>query len=94
MEQVKWSKLESVYKRWMDSNKEYLWQCYPSGCSDAKYKAYSYCQDLMRKYDGRGGVIISHNGWMFTFGFVGQYDGKVAFFYITKEHEYVAIIGE
>lgn len=57
--------------------------------SVAKQRAYDYCLDLMREYDGEGGRITGRNCMVFSFAFRGTYEGKPALFYITRDYDRV-----
>lgn len=64
-----------------------LSDCY-NRYSEAKEAAYDYCLDLVNRYNGGWSYrIISYNTTMFTFGFIGEIDGKPAFFYITRDYD-------
>lgn len=63
--------------------------------SDRKFRAYCYCRDIQRKYDGRNGAIVSHNTQMFTYGFyfdtIDEETAEVSatyFYYITPTYDY------
>ena len=84
--------LNKQYNEYFKSSKRELSQCY-NNYSIAKGRAFDYCLELVLKY--QGGVtyrIISYNQTMFTFGFIGQYEGKKAFFYITKDYDRVMLL--
>lgn len=55
--------------------------------SSAKARAWDYCIDLMKEYDGNGIVILGHNCMTFSVGFIGYIDGLKHFFYITRDHD-------
>lgn len=84
--------IKNAYARYLNENGYFsLRECYKT-YSYAKEKALNYCYDLMKKYNGYGGFIISYNIFNFTFGFIGEYEGKKAFFYITKDYDRVLIL--
>lgn len=57
--------------------------------SESKLIAYDYCLYLKDKYKGYHGKIVSHNTFIFTYGFICDINGKRHFIYITPEHEYM-----
>ncbi len=70
-----------------------LWDVY-GRYSNAKEWAYDRCRQIMYKYNGKGGVIMTHNAQIFTFAFIGDNPetGEAAFFYITPNyHRYINI---
>lgn len=69
-----------------ESNLYSLSNCYLKA-SDNKESAYDYCVNLMQKYNGENLRIISYNTFSFSAGFIGEYNGKRAFFYITKDYD-------
>ena len=68
-----------------------LRECYTTW-SNAKDNAFKRCRDLYMQYKGMDFKIISHNLNEFSVGFVGEYEGQKAFFYITKSHTRVCYI--
>lgn len=83
--------LEAIMQKWEKSYYYDLYDCY-SNYSIYKTRAFKYCLDLMKKYKGSNGKIISYNTMAFSFGFIGEYEGKKAFFYITKDYDRVLIL--
>lgn len=65
-----------------------LSDCYKKA-SVAKQRAYAYCRDLQRKYNGYDFRVISYNTFMFTVGFkfVDTETGKVMFMHITPSKD-------
>jgi hypothetical protein len=63
-----------------------LWQVY-GNYSHAKQRAFEYCLELMNKYRGSMGRILTYNTFCFSFGFIGEINGKSAFFYITRDND-------
>lgn len=57
--------------------------------STAKARAWRYCENLMEEHDGWGLRVISHNGFMFTAGFLFNDPDTDAlkFMYITKSYD-------
>lgn len=57
--------------------------------STAKARAWNYCKGLMRQHDGWELRVISHNGFMFTAGFLftDAVTGVLMFMYITKTYD-------
>ena len=83
--------IKASMQKWEKSSYYSLYNCY-SNYSVFKARAYNYCLDLMKKYEGENGKIISYNTMAFSFGFIGKYEGKKAFFYITKDYDKVLIL--
>lgn len=63
-----------------------LYSCYNT-VSDSKESAYDYCLRLMDKYNGTDLRIIGYNTFTFSVGFIGEYEGRKAFFYITADYD-------
>ena len=78
--------MRDAYATYARSNACNLSDCYKSA-SYAKKRAYDYCLSLVRDYKGVEFGIVSYNCTVFTFGFVGEIDGKTAFFYITPTYD-------
>ena len=57
--------------------------------SIAKAHAFEYCENLMRKLNGWGLKILSHNTFMFTAGFLynDPDNGNIKFMYITPSYD-------
>lgn len=75
----------------ISAKKTTLMECY-STWSNEKVNAFKRCRELFLQYAGENFKIISHNRNEFTVGFVGMYENKKAFFYITKNHNRVCYI--
>ena len=71
------------YKRSYDYSLDEVYGSY----SNAKARAWNYCTDLMREYDGAGIKVIGHNCMTFSVGFIGYVDGLKHFFYITRDYD-------
>ena len=72
---------------WFLSNDTELWHVYGS-YSDNKARAFEYCEEMMRQYDGFGLRIIAHNSMVFTVGFIFRDDdGNKIFAYITRDYD-------
>lgn len=71
------------------SEKRYLSDCYKS-FSDAKAKAFNYCKEIERKFNGFEGRVCSFNSHIFTYAFeyVNEEDGVVCLHYITPNYDY------
>lgn len=78
--------IKNAYEIYLKSNLYTLNDCY-ANASYNKQKAYNYCRDLLVKYNGRQGRILGYNTMVFSYGFIGEMDGKPAFFYITRDHD-------
>jgi hypothetical protein len=78
--------IKNAYNQYKRSHTTELWQCYDR-FSYNKERAMEYCKKLVAKYNGYTGKIIGHNCMVFSFGFVGEYDNRPAFFYITRDYD-------
>lgn len=78
--------MKGVYNYYLLSNDYGLRDVYKS-YSLYKERAFEYCRNLVAKYNGIQGRIISFNSNVFTYGFIGEIEGKRAFFYITKDYD-------
>ena len=78
-------------RQYSQSNLYSLNQCYLKH-SNAKNNAFSYCLNLMRKYKGTDLRILSYNTFHFSVGFIGEYEGQKAFFYITPNYDRYILI--
>ena len=65
-----------------------LEECYKVP-SHYKRMAMDRCLFLMEEYNGAwcSGKIIGYNSQVFSFGFIGEMNGKPAFFYITRDYD-------
>ena len=81
--------LRNAYAAWANPSyyKEYSLDEAYGNYSAAKQRAWNYCENLMKEYDGRGLMILGHNCMTFSVGFVGYIDGLKHFFYITRDHD-------
>lgn len=93
MEKARKSLMKLEYAVYKKATAKTLNDVYDSW-SDKKHKAYQYCKELEEKYDGHDFRIIGASGWIFTVGFVGMYEEKEAFFYITPNHDYYIELSE
>ena len=75
-------RLRDVYKRYQQSNKYDLFDCYRR-FSDAKRNAFNYCINQKYFCDGYGGKIVSKNINVFTYGFLCVSMNICYFCYIT-----------
>ena len=78
--------MKDAYKRYLESYNYTLSDCY-SNWSCYKENAFSYCENSRKKYEGRGGKIVSYCLTNFSYGFIGVINGKKAFFYITRDYD-------
>ena len=74
--------MRTAYRQYMRSDMTELYHCYNSW-SHAKQMGMDRCHDMNREFNGDGCRILSYNTNFFSVGFVGEYEGKKAFFYIT-----------
>lgn len=85
--------LKNAYSDYLRSTYYQLSDCYIN-CSYEKHSAVNYILKLMYKYNGYGFKIIGFNSQTFSAGFIGEIDGKKAFFYITKCYDRYIFIDE
>lgn len=79
--------IKDAYARFLNSDLYTLRHCY-NRPSENKQRAFDYCVDLWRKYDGQQARIIGYNTTQFSFGFIGSFDGnRPAFFYVTRDYD-------
>ena len=90
---VRADKLDDVYQRYNYSADTQLNDVY-GRYSDKKARAYAYCRNLMRKYDGYDFRIISYNTFLFTCGFKFRDPAtdELTFAYITPTYNYCSAI--
>lgn len=81
------------YFNYLNSNKRRLSDCYAHN-SVAKDRAYSYCLELKHKYMGDDLRIIGYNMNKFSVGFIGWYNDRIAFFYITSDYDRVMLLDD
>lgn len=95
MELTNTKQIHEAYKRYRNSSATTLCDVYGS-YSSAKARAYDYCLDLYRKYNGRGFRIVSANAMTFSVGFEFiDNDGVACFCWITKDYDrYMKITSE
>lgn len=85
--------IKTAHERYTESTLYTLRDCY-GRYSDAKESAFGYCMNQMHNHNGRQPRIISYNQNIFTFGFIGEIDGKSAFFYITPAYDRYIFLDE
>ena len=78
--------IKNAYNAYLNSNDCTLFDCYKNA-SYYKQRAYDYCLSLVQKYNGQAWCITGYNSQVFSFGFIGEIDGKAAFFYITRDYD-------
>ena len=93
MKHAKTETLRQAYRKYKISDNQCLADCYRS-CSNEKQKAYEYCIRKEIEYCGYNGRIVGYNTFSFTFGFIGEINGKEAFFYITPTYDRYIYIDE
>ena len=91
MEKTKNNQIKSAYASYKYADATSLSDVYTTW-SGKKEKAYRYCRDLFAEYEGENFRIIGANVNTFSVGFIGKYEGKKAFFYITKSYDRVMIL--
>lgn len=59
--------------------------------SEAKQRAWEYCVNKMREYNGESLRIVSHNVNIFTagFSFINGETGVLQFYYITPNYDII-----
>lgn len=93
MTHTKNRQIKRAFEDWKKATATELWHVY-GRFSQAKVNAMEYCKSLMEKHNGYGLRIVSHNLNVFTVGFLGEIDGKEAFFYITRDYDRFATVDE
>lgn len=93
MKHTKTETMRQAYRKYNKSINRCLADCY-SNWSTAKEEAYDHCIRKEIEYCGYNGRIIGYNSNIFTFGFIGEINGKEAFFYITPSYERYIFINE
>lgn len=89
MTYTKTKQIKNAYEMWKTSNCLTLNDCYKKPSSN-KFQAFVYCKSLMKKHNGHDLKITSYNLYHFSVGFIGEIDGKEAFFYITpSDNKYI-----
>lgn len=79
-----------AYSSWLNSKNYTLYHAYQNP-SYSKERAYDYCLEKFRLYNGEDFKIIGSNSFVFTVGFVFtdvQTDEKM-FFYITPYYDII-----
>lgn len=74
--------MRKAYDEYLRSEITSLNHCYKS-YSYAKEQAMLRCHEINREFNGCGCYILGANSNFFSVGFVGFYEGRKAFFYIT-----------
>lgn len=85
--------MRNAYEQFNNSSIFDLDQCYYN-FSRAKAQAYDYCIELFNRYNGVKFRITGYNSMIFSVGFIGEINGKKAFFYITPHHDRYIYIEE
>jgi hypothetical protein len=98
MKHCKHKNMIKAYSEYMKSNNRHLWDVY-GHYSQYKERAFNYCRELAyihkSPYVGFGELkIISHNSQVFTIGFLGEINDRLAFFYITPSYDRYIYIDE
>ena len=82
MTHTKNAQIKAAYRSYKHSSDFCLEHVYGS-YSQAKANAWEYCRQEELRYSGYDLKVITHNTMIFTAGFIGSINGKLAFFYIT-----------
>ena len=86
--------IKNKYNEYKRSDARQLWDVYGK-FSNEKIKAFDYCVDLCKKYNGVDLKIISYNTFAFSCGFTyTNDDGRKMFVYITKTQDQQTQIDE
>lgn len=93
MRHAKRTEIGGAYARYQRATARFLHEVY-SRWSQAKESAYNYCTNLMVEYQGHTPRIIGANTCTFSLGFIGEIDGRKAFFYITRDYDRYIFIDE
>lgn len=78
--------IKSAFYCYEKSTNYTLSDCYANN-SYAKERAFNYCISQMIAHNGSGLKIIGYNCMTFSVGFMGEINGKSAFFYITRDYD-------
>ena len=71
---------------WDNLKRKNLFDVYNS-CSSAKIKAWEYCKELEKKFNGNNLSIASFNTFGFSATFDFEHDGENYLMYITKAYD-------
>jgi hypothetical protein len=83
-----------AYEQYQKSNATQLYHVYGTFSAN-KQRAIEYCFNLAAQYGAFGrGRILSHNSMVFSYGFIGEYENRPAFFYITRDYDRYIFIDE
>ena len=55
--------------------------------SIAKHRAWDYCEDLCKDYNGHGLRLVGGNTMSFSAGFLCDVDGEPSYVHITKDYD-------
>lgn len=92
MKRVKFNKqMRHIYNVYKASILYCLEDCY-NNHSYSKQRAYNYCIELLKKYNGYNGKIIGYNCMQFSYGFEYEDTNGLHFVYITKTYDKDMII--
>lgn len=93
MTQTKFNKrMKDIYNNYQRATARTLYDVYDS-FSQAKAKAFDYCQKLQADHNGKDGRIIGANGFKFSYGFTYKDEQqKTHFVYITASNDLDAVI--
>ena len=80
-------RMVNAYESYLNSNNCNLDDVYNS-YSYEKEQAYKFCLSILRNMNGLRFRIVSHNIYMFTFGFMAVIDDEICFVYVTKTATY------
>ncbi|MBO5715280.1 MAG: hypothetical protein J6S23_02660 [Clostridia bacterium] len=93
MTHIKTQNIKRAHDTYMRSQLYTLNDCYVNH-SYAKERAFDYCRTLVSMYNGRQGRIIGANCMTFSYGFIGEINGRPAFFWITRDYDRYIYIDE
>lgn len=77
-----------AYSAWLRSKNYTIFHAYEKP-STSKERAYEYCLEKFRLYNGEDFKIISYNTFIFTAGFTFEHTitGEKMFYYITPNYD-------
>ncbi|MBQ0112276.1 MAG: hypothetical protein KBT03_04015, partial [Bacteroidales bacterium] len=79
--------MQSNYRSYLKSDDENIFQAYGKP-SQEKIKAYSYCEQICKEYDGKNIKVVGASTYIFTVGFEITYNDEQCFVYITPQHNW------
>lgn len=82
------SQAKKFYRNFINSHCCDIFEAYARP-SYRKIKAFKYCEDLEKQYNGHGLRITGYNTCTFSAAFIGVVEDKPHLFYITPSYDYI-----